>query len=55
MASRPRERMPICPGGLTGDVERMLALDRVRGVRLGLRAKTANDGAQVIVAELREA
>ena len=39
--------------GLTETVERILALDEVRGVRLGLRAKAANDSAQAIVADLR--
>ena len=39
--------------GLTENVERILALDKVRGMRLGLRAKTANDSAQAIVADLR--
>lgn len=40
--------------GLTGNIERILALDEVRGERLSLRAKAANDNAQAIVAELRK-
>ena len=39
---------------LTGNIERILALDEVRGERLSLRAKAANDNAQAIMAELRK-